>query len=374
MKAVPLGKIFLISSSSPVSCVCFNSNIFFSGIVQSYTPPGSPPSDPLGLLKPAAPPAVEASSILAALANIARQNTALPPPATPVVPALQKTDSYMTYAQRPPAQQAVAPLPIPPVLTLNVPAAPASQSQVQNNDAGAGVLNFPNNVPSAFAAPMLPSSLDPALQQTMLIIQNLQTAGMTQDQIAVVLAGMGANAQGPPPRAGPGSLPVPPPPFPFPHFNQNMNHVLQNGQAGQSDYKGSPAQNGWVVQNKEEPRDRYKNGIQDGYSFKRSRSRSPTRAWNDHSSPAGIRDGRPNYDHALPASPGQNRGRDSGRGIESYRQRSPVHRGHSPTPPRPHSSGSGGGGEKWVEYDASIGNTNIKGTANISYLFVLLIF
>jgi len=265
----------------------------------------------------------------------------------------------LSNAQNNPALQATAlnqtqqfP-PVPP--PVNVPAAAAtfaSQTQASNN----GVQNFASNQTNPFAAipPVVPpTSLDPAVQQQLMLIKTLADAGIPHDQIAGVISRLGS--QGTPMNGAGGALPPPP----FPATNQNQG--AQNGQ------------NGWGARPADQSRDN--NGFHEGMrspgrNRRRSRSQSPARGWNARDSPASRRREEPNYDYDRD-SPGRNRddrGRPArgGRGND-YRQRSPPRRGHSLTPPR-----SYGNSEKWVSYDASIGKGNIKGdleTFRVGILF-----
>lgn len=310
---------------------------------ESTTPPGSPPADlqrTLGLQPPSASqntvPARNTSSILEALANMARQNTA-PPPTFPS-PPVQGSSYNVSNAQSNPAQPATLPFPIlPPV---NVPSATfASQTQGSSN----GVHNFASNQSNQFAVPppiASPGGLDPAVQTQIMVIKALSDQGLGPDKIAEVIKAMGNQI---PPPLGAGGIPPPPPPFAAQNQNQN-------------------AQNGFWGARPEESRDR--NGFNEavrsppGRFRRRSRSRSPPRAWGARDSPNSRRHEDAAYDYGRD-SPGRNRGDDRGRGrggrVNEYRQRSPPRRGRSPTPPR-----ANGTEKKWVQYDSSIGKGNIK--------------
>lgn len=315
----------------------------------STTPEGSPPPDlhrTLGLQQPTAPAlAPAASSILEALANISRQNAS-----GPAVNASPQKDSSYNVSNAPsnPAQQAAVMNqtlsfpPIPPPVNLPAAAFPP-QPQGSNN-----AQNFASNHTNPFAIPSIvpPANMDPKFQQQLMLIKVLTDQGVPADQIPAILAAM-MNSQAPPLIGGAGGGIPPPPPPPLP-FTQNQN---QN------------SQNGWGAR-PEESRDR--NGYhepvrspQDRYGGRRSRSRSPPRAWNARDSPASRRREDPNYDYDRD-SPGRNRGDDRGRGRgrgNEYRQRSPPRRVRSPSPP-PRVNGSG---KKWIGHDDSIGQGKIKG-------------
>jgi protein NRD1 len=306
----------------------------------STTPPGSPPVDlqrTLGVQQPstaaiAAAPAPDTSSILAALANMARQQNTAAPLTAPAPP--QNQDSSYSF---PNAQNNLPSLPFPPMPPpVNMPTF-ASQSQGANG----GAQNFASNQSTPFAAipPIAPpAGLDPAVQQQLILIKTLRDAGVAPDQIAGVIAHLGNQAG-----AAPGLLP---PQFPAQSQNQIQNQSVPNGQ------------NAWGAR-PEESRDR--NGYPEGARSppsryrRRSRSPSPPRGWNAHDSPATRRRDDQNHDYGRD-SPGRNRGGRGGR-ANDYRQRSPPpRRTRSPTPPQAH-----GGGEKWIGHDASIAKGNIKG-------------
>ncbi|KAH6670761.1 hypothetical protein B0J14DRAFT_702795 [Halenospora varia] len=319
---------------------------------QSTTPPGSPPADlqktfnmpppaaQPAVVQPAAPAATGTSSILEALANMARQNTAAPPTSAPQNNSYNVSNAYNNPAQLAAAMNQAAPvLAFPP--PVNVPAPPAtfaSQPQAQNNVP----QNYASNQ-NPYAAvpppPLVPAgALDPAMQQHILLIKGLADQGFSPDKIATILQTLGPNL-------GTGGLPPPPPQF----APQNQDHIAHN------------VQNGWGPR-PDEARDR--NGFQEREPVRsppnryrqRSRSRSPVRGWDARDSPGARRHAEQNFDYDRERnSPGQNRGDDRGRRGRGndYRQRSPVRRQRSPTPPR-------SGGQKWVGHEPSIGKGNIK--------------
>lgn len=323
----------------------------------SFTPPGSPPLDPLGFQKAtgpfvAAPPASNTSSILAALANMARQNQNqnIAVPSANTSTQAQDNSYRVPNAQSNPAQQVSAlnqtvPFPpIPPPVSVPAQAALFSQQTQGPHNVAQNYASNQTNPLAAIPPVMPPSAIDPAVAQQLLLIKKLTDAGVQPDQLPGVIAALGS--QGAAALLGAGGLPPPPPPQ-FPVQNQNQNS--QNGQ------------NGWGASGREESRDHNgydREGMRSpGRNRRRSRSRSPPRAWNARDSPARRRD-EPSFDYDR-NSPGRNRddrGRGGSRGgrTNDYRQRSPPRRGRSPTPPR------FGGGEKWVGHDATIGKGNIK--------------
>ena len=298
---------------------------------------------------PQAAAAPNTSSILAALANMARQNTSAAPPnafAQNQDSPLKVSDGQNTIAQQATAlnQQQVSQFPHIPT-PVNVPMATfAHQAPTP------AAPNFPSNTNPFTGLPPVPPPpyLDPAFQHQLMIIKMLKEQGITDDNIPAVLAAM--NGQGIAQLGTGGLPPVSATQFPV----QNQLSSAQNGQTG------------WGAKQQEESRDHERKILEnirspDRYR-RRSRSRSPLRGWNDRdNSPSRRRDG-PNYDFDGD-SPGRNRGAEDRRGRgNDYRQRSPPRHGRSPTPPR-----SFGSGEKWIGHDYSIGKNNIKGIDTGSY-------
>jgi len=329
----------------------------------STTPPGSPPPN-LHLLgtqqanantptpttatpsSASAPP--NTSSILAALANIARQNTSAPP----ANPSTQAQDSSynVSNAQSRPAPPVAAlnqGLPFPPIPPpVNVPALPASYALQAQGSSNGGVPNFASNQNTSFPAaapPVSPTSIDPAVQQQLMLIKALSDSGVPHDKIAGLLAAMGG--QGLPNLGGAGGMPP-----------QQM--------LGQSANANANAQNSWGAR-PDESRDRngFENNLRSPQRYRRrSRSASPVRAWGARDSPNSRRRDEANYDYGRDSPSRNDRGRGGGRGGRGdYRQRSPPRRGRSPSPRSGGGSVSGGPTQKWIGHDTSIGKGNIKG-------------
>lgn len=304
-------------------------------VPQSTTPPGSPPplNNHASSQQTATTGAPNTSSILAALANMARQQQHAAP-APPSTQGIHNQDSLYTMpnAQNNPAQQVAAlnqSLPVPPVApSVNVPGLGASYAQHLQaaNGAAQNYSSNPSNpypvAPPAIAQPA--AALDPAVQQSLVLIKSLSDAGVPADQIAGIIAQLGNQGA-----AAAGAVPG------AQYHPQNQIPSAQNGWSGRPD----------------ESRDHnaYIGGVRSpaGQYRRRSRSPSPHRGWNARDSPSSRR-----------RDDGYDRGRGGGRG--DYRQRSPPHRGHTETPPY-------GGGEKWVGHDASIPKGSIKGTYMLSY-------
>jgi protein NRD1 len=289
-----------------------------------------------GLQQPSAP-AAAAPSILEALALMARQNTTTST-ATANIPAPSSSYS-VPNVQSNPAQQMASmnpPYAFPSTQPVNVPASAANfapQPQGSSNTA----QNVPSNpaMPYGVAQPPIPPEPNAALQQQILLFKTLSDQGIPQDQWAGIIAALNA-VQGVGAGAG-GMLPAPQ----LPPTKDN--------------------QNGWGAR-PEESRDR--NGYHNrepvrsppGRFRRRSRSPSPTRAWGARDSPPSRRRDEPgygDYDRGRNSPGRDNRARDRG---NDYRQRSPPpgRRGRSPSPDVAR-------GEKWVDYDPTIGKENIKG-------------
>lgn len=302
-------------------------------------------------------PTSDTNSILAALANMAKQNQNAPPPAAANLPPTMNTNTTTTqlttssYNSTPqngaginPSQQQMS-VPLQSGVNVSAPTGNYTpQFQGQNN----AVQNVPSNQANPFAGQPMPvpnlpqGGIDPAFQAQLAIVQMLANTGVPQDQWSTIIAAINASASA----GAPGAFPQAPPPPP-PQFGQslNSNPALQNSQ-------------GWPV-NQENSRDRNGNGYNDGMrsppnrSRQRSRSRSPQRNGGWARDAPHNRRGDNNY--------GANRGdvydRRGGRGggnNDQYRQRSPPPRRRSPSPPRMP-------GKKWTDFDPSIPKDNIKG-------------
>lgn len=317
-----------------------------SGIrVESTTPEGSPPAD-VGRSFPGAPPpaanAPNTSSILEALANMARQNTtaaaASQAISTPAPAPVQDNAYSMPQAQSNGAGHLAtlnSTYPFPPsTQSVNVPA-PAAASygslpQGQNN----GAPNYPSNpnLSLGAGAPAPAAALNPDLQRQIMLIKTLSDAGVPQDQWGGIIAALTQTQAAAP-----------------------VGNGVNVGGAPAAPYGAAPA-NAW---NPNESRDR--GGPNEavrspqGRYRRRSRSQSPARGWNaPRDSPNSRRrdDNLGDYGRNSPAY-----GRDR---HNEYRQRSPVRRGRSPSPPRGFYDGRSGG-TKWVEFDHSIPKGSIKG-------------
>ncbi|RDW83193.1 hypothetical protein BP5796_04684 [Coleophoma crateriformis] len=321
---------------------------------RSTTPDGSPPPDlqaRLGLHRaqesstmqsttqtPAPAAAPNTASILAALVNIARQNTSASPgvsnsasqpsllngmhvqnntpaPAPAIAQPVNTNASYPSY---------------PPPVNLPAPtttfALPGQNGLSLQQPASSLPLPYP---PVQSIAPPPAAGLDP---QTAMLVKMLAERGVAPEQIAGIMAAA--------------------PSAPVQYGAQIPNQVAQNGSNGRS----------------EDSRDR--NGYHDRDSVRspsrfrrRSRSPSPARGWNARGSPASRRRDDLNEFFRGRETPVLIRGEDRegrgghGRGND-YRQRSPPRRrGRSPTPPN---RDNYSGGRKWIDFDPSIPKGSIK--------------
>ncbi len=259
---------------------------------------------------------------------MARQNTSAPVAAPPSIPP-QINPYSVPNAQNSLAQQASMnpPYPFPPsTQPVNVPASAAAFATPIPGTSN-GAQNPSSNPIAPFGAPSALPQDAAALQQQIMILKTLADTGVPQEQWGGIIAALtAAGAPGAP--AGAAGLPQAQP------------------------YGTNPMPNNWGAR-PEESRDL--NGYNDpirspnGRYRRRSRSISPQRPWEARDSASSHRRDDTGYGDYGRDSPGRGRGRGN-----EYRQRSPVRRGRSPTPPM--------SSEKWVSYDATIPKGNIKGT------------
>ncbi|ODA82512.1 hypothetical protein RJ55_01019 [Drechmeria coniospora] len=282
----------------------------------STTPPGSPPPGIVaaatqnGAPVSSAPATANGSSILEALANIARQNTSAPPsnaalpaalpsyslPPSASVPQAVASPHPQLQQQPPAGHHSYPPASAPPSYPLPVSSQPPAMPPASNLYAGG-----PSAMPGAPGA----GGLDATTQQQIMLIKALADQGVPFDKIPALIQSMlgGSNAAGGQPSYQ----------APFP--------------AAQGSYSATPPQP-WMVQGagSDNARDRgYQDSTRSPANFGRSRSRSPDRGWGGRDSPRNGRD-RGDYGH------GDDGDRNARRGNE-YRQRSPQGRhGRSASP------------------------------------------
>ncbi|KAE8145722.1 hypothetical protein BDV25DRAFT_163980, partial [Aspergillus avenaceus] len=349
-------------------------------IVESTTPEGSPAPNYISLAglhqaqaqhpvngaasstTPQSAP--DTSSILKALADMAKQNTAPPPaPAAPaVVPptnplstlthqstAPQPVSSSVDQASSQNGQASVNPfapgaMATPFAALGNITQNPAMgqpQSQSQTPNPMAAAQNpLAALLPQATAAPAQPTPAigTDALQQQLQLLQLLAAQGIPQDQWATALQILSlSNA------ANMGNMNAAQPPgFNLP--GQNVNAW------GRPD-----SQSREFDRDRERDRD-YMRSPPGQY---RRRSRSPGWDRRRDVSPPRRRDS-PVYGEYLGDSPGRRGGDPRGRRGNEYRQRSPPgRRRRSPSPPRKDPN-LPPPGPKFIEWDYSIGQGNMK--------------
>ncbi|KAL6816808.1 hypothetical protein V8C40DRAFT_253788 [Trichoderma camerunense] len=319
---------------------------------KSTTPPGSPPAGLAASLQNQAQnkPAPNGSSILEALANIARQNTSsapsnqsLPapaasysmPPATSNAPPASATPpglSQVLASSLPQPHQSYPPAGQP----VNVSSLPFSLTQMlgQNAPMPAGASNPSNPYAAASAAPPASGAggagLGPDVQQQIMLIKALADQGVPFDKIPALIQSMTS-------ATATGGYPAAQPPAPVPTAQGTFPSVQQPWGAAAS----GPAPDQGYQDNVRSPRYRG-----------RSRSRSPERGWNARGSPRGGRE----YGRNSPPR-GRMDDRDrNGRGGNDYRQRSPprARHGRSPSPSQEFQQ------EKWVEFDPALPSGTIK--------------
>ncbi|KND94115.1 Rpb7-binding protein seb1 [Tolypocladium ophioglossoides CBS 100239] len=319
----------------------------------STTPPGSPPPGILAALqnKPPAPAAPNGSSILEALANMARQNTtagpshaglpapaasyslpaaALPQPVASSIPQLLLPQAQaQAQAQAPPSYAAAS-------QPVNAPSLPFSLQQILGQGgAQAAAVPYASNPPAnPYAAGPAPghgasggSGLDSTTQQQIMLIKALADQGVPFDKIPALIQSMTGVATA-------GGQPSSQPPAP----------------AAQGSYPAGQQPWGGPAPVSDSPRDRgYQDGMRSPPRYRgRSRSRSPDRAWGQRGSPRG---GRDRMDYGVL----DDRDRNGRRGND-YRQRSPQgRRGRSATPSSelPHI-------ERWIDFDPSLPDGHIR--------------
>lgn len=262
-----------------------------------------------------APAAQNGSSILEALANMARQNTTAaapgPAPSNGNLPA--PAASYTMPASALPQPVASSQQPSYPAASqpVNAPSAPFNMAQMFGQNAQPAASNPPQQVPGA---PAGAPAMDQNTQQQVMLIKLLAEQGVPFDKIPALIQSMtSGGAQPAPTPASQGSFPA-----------QPSWGAPSNG-SGHND----PRDRGYGDGNRSPQR--YRGG--------RSRSRSPDR-W------GGQRGGR---DYGGRNSPPRGRDDRNGRRGNDYRQRSPPgRRGRSPSPGEfPHI-------ERWAEYDSSL--------------------
>jgi len=285
---------------------------------------------------------------------MARQNTTAAAAASSVpapAPAAAQDNSY----NMPPAQsngtQHVANLNPPytfPSTTqsVNVPAPAVASfgSQPQAQSHGAQNLASNSNISVGAAAPTVPPvAMNPDLQRQILLLKTLADAGVPQDQWGGIIAALTQTQAASPAAVGNGANASLPPPSQY-------GAVTQQPPVWTSRPDESRDHNGHN-ENVRSPQGRYR---------RRSRSQSPGRGWKTHESPSSRRRDESHYGDHGRNSPGYGRDEHARGRHNDYRQRSPIRRGRSSSPPRGFYDGRSGG-EKWIDFDPSIPKGSIKG-------------
>lgn len=335
-----------------------SSDTCVSVAMQSTTPVGTPPQDFISLnpSQPAqAAPAPDTSAILAnlqALANMAKQN-----PIGPTMPGnpAQGSASSVTFPQNAFSNMSTSVNPTPSVPSsahVNVPGAQNINGVFSYPGMATAPQSFmpqPNGISNVQTAPAnaVPQGNGGAgqdlLNQQLQLLQLLRAQNVPQEQWAPLLAVLTANS-------GAGNAAAAPAPTPAAYGTFN--------QAGGRD-DPSRDRNGYDQHYRSPPR---------GYR-KRSRSRSPSRWDRGRESPPARRRDSPVYGeygndrNGRGGDFGRRGGAARGRG-NGFRQRSPDRFRRSPSP----AARRGGAeqplpapGPKWIQYEPSIGEGNIKG-------------
>ncbi|KJZ77770.1 hypothetical protein HIM_02947 [Hirsutella minnesotensis 3608] len=301
----------------------------------STTPPGSPPPAVVASLQSAstAPAAPNGSSILEALANIARQNTSATPKSAPPTSAAPYGPPATGMLQQP----ASIPQPQQPHTLVAPPSYPPATQSANGSSLPFSLPTMPGPAGQPPAMPTMPGAplnpyaaqgpgpapgnagLDSTTQQQIMLIKALADQGVPFDKIPALIQGMTGAASATP--QAPFQPPMP---------------TAQGSYPGQQPWLAESARG---FQDGNRSPDRY-----DG----RSRSRSPDRGWGARGSP---RSGHERLDY------GHHDDRDrNGRKGNSYRQRSPQgRRGHSASPPSefPHV-------ERWIDFDPTMPAGHIR--------------
>lgn len=354
---------------------------------RSTTPEGSPGpnSIPYGNQQQQQPAngggAPDTSSILKALADMAKQST--PAPAAPAAPApapapaaatpanplgalnpqgvapQTTTAATMDQAANPYAAGAMATAanPFAALGAMNPSAMvpPQSQSQTPPNPMAAAQNPLAALLPQATAAaapapapaqPAAPPAMGPdALQQQLQLLQLLAAQGIPQDQWATALQILTlSNAS---------------------NMNNGLPGAAAATAAGFGGLPGGQGINAWTGRPDSQTRDldpRDRDYMRSPPGQYRRRSRSPGGAWDRRRdvSPPRRRDS-PIYGEYHGDSPGRRGDPRDARGRRDYRQRSPPGRRRRSPSPR-NDPGLPPPGPKLIEWDYSIGQGNVKGT------------
>ena len=302
---------------------------------------------------PSAEAIAKSTEILAALAILAKQNTAAETvqsvPAIAHAPVLAGTDTSHSV---PHLQVAAQPAPLTPYLSqpqaaTNVPASLAGVfgGLPQNNGHFPQLINMSNHIAQPVVPP--PEALTADLWNQILMMKILSDQGVPREKWEGTLATVNAAL-----RQGPGNFAIPGLPLPpLQAFHATAPILTQPSWVP----SGEPARDRDVCGQHDSARMH-----QNGFGF-RSRSRSPSRGWKRDSSASSHRSLENDFHDdrgrgRTSADPGGWPRDNTNTHHNEYRQRSPIRNGNrsrTTTPP-----------PKWMQYDSAVSNTSIKGTSN----------
>lgn len=301
---------------------------------------------------PSAEAIAKSTEILAALAILAKQNSAAETvrsvPAIAHAPVLAGTDtSHSVPHLQITAQQApLAPHSSQPQAATNVPAPLAAVfgGLPQNNGHFPQVINMSNHIAQPVFPP--PEALTADLRNQILMMKILSDQGVPREKWEGTLATVNAALRRGPENSAVQGLSLPP---------------------LQALHATAPilTQPSWVPSG-ESARDRDVYGQHDSARMHqngtgcRSRSRSPNRGWKRDSLASSHHDFENDFHNdrgrgRASADPGGWPRDHTNTHHNDYRQRSPIHTGYrsrTTTPP-----------PKWMQYDSAVPNTSIKGTS-----------
>lgn len=300
---------------------------------------------------PSAEDIAKSTEILAALAMLAKQNSAAETvqsvPAIAPAPARAGADtSHSVPHLQIAAQQApLAPYSSQPQAATNVPAPLAAVfgGLPQNNGHFPQLINMSNHIAQPVVPP--PEALTADLRNQILMMKILSDQGVPQEKWEETLAKVNAAL-----RQGPGNFAIPGSPMlPLQALHATAPILTQP-----SWVPGEPARDRDVYGQHDSAR------MEQNGSGYRSRSRSPNRGWK-RESPASS---HPSFENDFHED--RSRGRTSAdvgdwprdntnTHHNDYRQRSPIRNGNhsrTTTPPL-----------KWIQYDSAVPSTSIKGTS-----------
>lgn len=292
----------------------------------------------------------KSTEILAALAILAKQNSAAGTvqsvPAISHAPVLAGPDTphSVPHLQIAAQQAPLTSYSSQPQAATNVPAPLAAVfgGLPQNNGHFPQLINMSNHIAQPLVPP--PEALTADLRNQILMVKILSDQGVPREKWEGALATVDAAL-----RRGPGNFAITGLPLPPLQDLHATSPILTQPSWIPS---GEPARDRDVFGQHDSAR-MHQNGS--GY---RSRSRSPNRGWKRDSSVSSHRSFENDYDDRgrgrTSADPGGWPRDNTNTHHNDYRQRSPIRNGNrsrTTTPP-----------PKWMQYDSAVPNTSIKGT------------